>query len=96
MRSQIKVGNPIRIQNTTSGSGNLANSGNSLDTQISYVAPNLSRKTRTIQARASIQSASGQWLPGMFVTVLVPFKSIYGNMVIPKTAIQRIGDQWVV
>lgn len=85
--SRIKVGTLITIQNQM---------GNQLNSKISYVAPALSKETRTLKARAAIRSTTSDWASGMFVTVRVPLESLNGDVVIPKTALQRLGDEWIV
>ena len=62
--------------------------GDLLNTKISYIAPHLSKESRTFLARASILSNQSKWVPGMFVTVLYPLKKMHADIVIPKSAIQ--------
>lgn len=85
--SSAKIGNSILIQNEN---------GDELPAVIDFVAPMLSKSTRTRKARASIQVTNTDWSSGMFVTVLFTSETIAGDIIIPKTALQKIDDKWVV
>jgi cobalt-zinc-cadmium efflux system membrane fusion protein len=85
--SSAKIGSPITIQNEN---------GDQLSTTIDFVSPMLSKSTRTRKARASIRTKNSQWSSGQFVTVLFPLETIKGDIVIPKTALQKMDDKWVV
>jgi cobalt-zinc-cadmium efflux system membrane fusion protein len=85
--SSVKVGTPIIIQNQN---------GDKLSAKIDFVSPMLSKSTRTRKARASIQATGSRWSSGQFVTVLFPLEIIKGDIVIPKSALQKIDDKWVV
>lgn len=87
LMSHVKVGTSMTIKNQN---------GNTLKTKVSYVAPSLSKDTRTQLARTDIRSHNSNWSAGMFVTVLYPLEEVKGDIVIPKTALQRIGDKWAV
>jgi membrane fusion protein, heavy metal efflux system len=87
LSSKVKVGTPITIQNSE---------GKTIKAKVSYVSPVLSKETRTLKARADIRTRSSEWSSGMFVTVYYPLDSVTGTVVVPKSAIQRIGDKWVV
>lgn len=85
--SSVKVGSPITIQNE---------SGDRLSATIDFVSPMLSKNTRTRKARSSIKIKNSQWSSGQFVTVLFPLERIKGDIVIPKSALQKVDDKWVV
>lgn len=85
--SSINVGTPIVIQHEN---------GDRLSTTIDFVSPMLSKTTRTRKARARIRTQSSQWFSGQFVTVLFSVERINGTMVIPKSALQKMNDKWVV
>lgn len=87
LSSKAKVETPITIQNSE---------GKTIKAKVSYVSPALSKETRTLKARADIRTRSSDWSSGMFVTVLYPLDSVKGAVVVPKSAIQRIGDKWAV
>lgn len=63
---------------------------------ISYVSPVVEEETRTALARAVIPNDDGIWRPGLFVTadILVERKPV--EVLVPKTAIERVGGQPVV
>jgi cobalt-zinc-cadmium efflux system membrane fusion protein len=85
--SSVKVGTPIIIQNQK---------GKQLSTKVDFASPMLSKTTRTREARASIREQSSDWTSGMFVNVLFPLDAIKGNIVIPKTALQKVDEDWIV
>jgi cobalt-zinc-cadmium efflux system membrane fusion protein len=63
---------------------------------ISYVAPLVDRETRTALARVVLPNTDGQWRPGLFLDVEVAFASSQAHVIVPKPAVQRIGDDAVV
>lgn len=62
---------------------------------VSYVSPVLDQATRTAIARVVLPNTTGVWRPGLFVTahVLDPQQAA---IVIPRTAVQRMGGAPVV
>jgi len=57
---------------------------------VSYISPTVDQHTRTQIGRIELSNKKNYWKPGMFVDVDVVFLSVAGDIVVPKTAIQRI------
>lgn len=83
----VKKGDTVILQNKF---------GDTLKTKVSYVSPSLSTTTRTRQARANIETNSTKWSAGTFIRVLYPYQTSKGDIVIPKTALQKIDNKWAV
>lgn len=83
----VKAGDAITIRNM---------SGDKLSTHIDFMSPVQSTSTRTRRARASITASTSQWVSGMFVSVFVPLEKIKSDIVIPKSALHKQHDQWIV
>lgn len=62
---------------------------------IAYVSPILAQATRTATARVVLANADGRWRPGLFVTAQV-LDTVSAPVVLPRTALQRIGDDTLV
>jgi membrane fusion protein, heavy metal efflux system len=84
----IKIGQKTVVQLTN---GELSENG-----VVSYVSPTIDAHTRTQLGRVVLSNDYQIWKPGMFVDVFVTIKSIYGSIVVPKTAIQKIENKTVV
>jgi cobalt-zinc-cadmium efflux system membrane fusion protein len=63
---------------------------------IAYVSPVVDEKTRTATARVVLSNSSGEWRPGLFVTAEMAIEEESAAIVVPKPAIQRIGEDQVV
>jgi len=63
---------------------------------ISYIGPLVGEKTRTATARVVLPNPDGRWKPGLFVNAMVTVSYVNADIVIPGSAIQRIGDKPVV
>jgi len=63
---------------------------------ISYVSPVVDRETRTAVARVVLANKEGMWRPGLFLDVLISFDTGHGAVVVPKSAVQRIGEETVM
>ncbi len=73
--------------------------GGSLDRAegiISFVAPIVDEKTRTALARVVLPNPDGKWRPGLFVSAEIAIETESAVPVVPKSAIQRIGEEPVV
>ena len=68
----------------------------SIPSTIRYIDPQLNRETRPAKVRAEVQNASGQLRLGMYAQLHIDTAGVDAVPVIPKTAIQIIGDQPVV
>jgi len=69
--------------------------GLTLHGRVSYIDPRVDAQTRTAKARVEVPNADGHLRLGMYVTVnfTTPGASV---MVVPRSAIQAIGDRQVV
>lgn len=67
-----------------------------VETEIGYVRPILGENTRAAVARAVLPNPRGAWQPGLFVTAHVTVDESRFPVVIPDTAIQRVGGEPVV
>ncbi len=63
---------------------------------IAYVAPVVDEKTRTAQARVVLSNADGRLRPGLFVNAEISVGQEVASVVIPKSAVQRMGEKSVV
>ncbi len=63
---------------------------------IEYVAPVLDERTRTAQARVVLSNPNGELRPGLFVNAEIPIGQEGTPVVIPKSAVQRMGEEPVV
>ncbi len=63
---------------------------------IDYISPIVDEVTRTAKARVILPNPKGIWKPGLFVTGRVITKKVKVNILVPKTALQTMGDQTVV
>jgi cobalt-zinc-cadmium efflux system membrane fusion protein len=64
--------------------------------RIAYVTPIVDEHTRTATARVVLPNKERSWRPGMFVTALVKVEETEVPLVVPKTALHRLGNQQVV
>lgn len=60
---------------------------------ISYLGPVVGEETRTALARIIISNEEGKWRPGLFINAKVAVDEIESDLVVPKSAIQKINDQ---
>ncbi|MBN1345500.1 MAG: efflux RND transporter periplasmic adaptor subunit [Phycisphaerae bacterium] len=87
------------LAQVTKGRGVLvAASGEALTMEgaVGYVSPVVDEKTRTTLARVVLANPEGRWRPGMFVKARMTVGRGEAGVVVPKTAVQRIGDKAVV
>lgn len=70
--------------------------GLSVPGSISYIDPQLSRETRTARLRVEIPNTQGQLRLGMYAQMRIDAVGDRVGPVIPKTAVQSIGDRTVV
>jgi membrane fusion protein, heavy metal efflux system len=64
--------------------------------RISYIDPQVSPETRTAKARIELPNSSGELRLGMYVDVVVTDSDMTSAIVIPKSAVQNVGDRTVV
>jgi multidrug efflux pump subunit AcrA (membrane-fusion protein) len=86
--SHVRKGQLIRI--TTPGQMTSA------EGKISFVAPTIDAKTRTALARVVLPNPQGTWRPGLFVTAELSIGQESTSVVVPKTAVQQIGETPVI
>ncbi len=60
---------------------------------ISYISPLVEETTRTAFARVVLSNAEGIWRPGLFVTGRIKIDNIEVPLIVPRTALQRIGER---
>ena len=84
----VEVGQKARISITS----NLL----SAEGIISYIGPLVGEKTRTGTARVVLPNPDGRWKPGLFVNAMVTVSVVNADIVIPRSAIQTIGNKPVV
>ncbi|MCZ6572969.1 MAG: efflux RND transporter periplasmic adaptor subunit [Planctomycetota bacterium] len=63
---------------------------------VAYVAPLVEEVSRTAVARVVLENPDGRWRPGLFVTVHVDAGSFEAAVVVPRTAVQTLGQRQVV
>ncbi len=63
---------------------------------ISMISPIVDPGTRTTLARIVLPNPQGIWRPGMFVTAQITVEHKDTSIVVPKDAVQTIGEQAVV
>jgi len=66
------------------------------DGTIAYMAPVVDQQTRTALARVVLPNTDGNWRPGLFVNAEVAIGAQNASVVVPKSAIQRMGEGPVV
>ncbi len=64
--------------------------------KISYVGPVVGEETRTALARIVIPNKEGKWRPGLFINAKIAVGEIESDLIVPKSAIQKIKDQDVL
>ncbi len=84
----VHTGQLVRI--TPSGSLDRA------EGTIFFLAPIVDEKTRTALARVVLPNPDGEWRPGLFVSAEIAIETESTVPVVPKSAIQRIGQEPVV
>lgn len=63
---------------------------------VDYVAPLIDESSRTALARVVLENPTGQWRPGLFVTVHVDTGAVEAPIVVPRTSVQMLGEKYVV
>jgi cobalt-zinc-cadmium efflux system membrane fusion protein len=86
--SRVSVGATVII--TTS-----AYPGHQLQGHISYIDPQVSGATRTARIRVEVSNTQGELRLGMYATVLVQTAAAATAILIPRTAVQQVGDRQV-
>jgi len=87
--ARVRVGSPAAV--TTSAYPDLVLQG-----RVSYIDPQVKPDTRTAQARVEVANSRGELRLGMFADVQVTDPAAAAAAVIPRSAIQNVGDRQVV
>lgn len=87
--SRVRIGSPATV--TTAAYPDLALQG-----RISYIDPQVSPETRTAKVRVEVPNARNELRLGMLAEVLVGRSGQGSVAVIPRTAVQNVGDRHVV
>ncbi|HEY6806088.1 MAG TPA: efflux RND transporter periplasmic adaptor subunit [Pyrinomonadaceae bacterium] len=88
----LRVGTPAEVRSAAVGGGALAG-------RVNYIDPRLNEETRTGRVRVELANPGQRLKSGMFVEVGFQAGTGSGSgeeLVIPSTAVQRIGDRMVV
>jgi cobalt-zinc-cadmium efflux system membrane fusion protein len=90
--NNLRIGTPAEVRSSAVGGGAIAG-------RINYIDPRLNEETRTGRVRVELANPGERLKSGMFVEV--GFQAGTGvatgeELVIPSTAVQRIGDRMVV
>jgi len=64
--------------------------------EISYIGPLVGEQTRTVLARAVLPNSGGNLRPGLFVTGTITVKSVPVPLLVPKSALQAVGEREAV
>jgi RND family efflux transporter MFP subunit len=70
--------------------------GLTLRGRVSYIAPQVEPQTRTAKVRVEVPNPEGRLRLGMYVTMAFTTRGGARQVVVPNTAIQAIGDRYVV
>lgn len=87
--ARVSVGNAATV--TTA-----AYPGSSLRGRIEYIDPQVNPETRTARVRVEVPNPRGELRPGMYADVTVTGAAGASAPVVPRSAIQHIGDRTVV
>lgn len=74
----------------------IASGGHTERGTISYVRPIVGEDTRTALARVVLPNPDGRWKPGMFVNGSIAIDATDVPVVVPKSALQTIGEETVI
>lgn len=61
--------------------------------RLTFIAPLVGKETRTAIGRATLSNPDGQWRPGLFVKARIKAGEKHIPLMVPKKAIQRIGEE---
>ena len=85
--SAVKEGLPVII---------MADDGRELACELSYISPVIDEESRTVLARAELWNPDRMWRPGVFVSGRIAVDKAPVEILIPKTAVQTLGEETVV
>ncbi len=82
----LKVGQKVTLINKATGYRTHA--------KLDYISPLVNPETRTIQARAQLDNAQGQWRPGQYLTAQLPSgEPVVDTLAVPVEAVQYLNEQ---
>lgn len=87
--SRVRVGSPAAVTTT-------AYPDRVLNGRVTYIDPQVSAETRTAKLRVEIPNPRHELRLGMYADVLISSGSAPAVPVIPRTAVQNVGDRQVV
>lgn len=64
--------------------------------RVEYIADLVEEKTRTIEVRVAVPNPDAKLKPGMFATARLQTKSAVDAIVVPRDAVQKIGNESVL
>lgn len=70
--------------------------GLSLRGKVSYIDPQVNTESRTAKIRIEVPNVRGELRLGMFVDVVVATGNLASMLLIPRSAVQNVGDRTVV
>jgi RND family efflux transporter MFP subunit len=87
---RVQIGSPASVTTT-------AEPGVALSGSVSYIDPQIATATRTARLRVEVPNRGGRLRLGMYADVILrPVNASAAVPVIPRTAVQQIGDRTVV
>lgn len=87
-RAKVRVGQTVRVKS--------ADTGQSADGKVVYVAPFGTSSNQTLTARVQIDNADGKWPPGLYVTAEVTLASAAVPLAVSTDALQTWEERTVV
>jgi len=82
--ASVRVGQSVTV--SSGGGGDAAGA-------IDYVSAVVDEATRTATARVVLENPERRWQPGLFVTGRLQVEKITVGVLVPKTALQTVGEQ---
>lgn len=87
--AKVRVGDPVEVAIPSAGAV-------SIPGRVAYIDPQVSLETRTARVRVEIPNPGGAIRLGAFAELRLKGPVAAGGLLVPRTAIQRVGDQTVV
>lgn len=87
--ANVRVGQPVGVAIASIGAASIAG-------RVAYIDPQINLQTRTARVRVEIPNPGGAALLGAFAELRLEGATAGAGTLVPRTAIQRVGDQAVV
>jgi cobalt-zinc-cadmium efflux system membrane fusion protein len=87
--ARVRVGSPAMV--TTQAYPDVVLRG-----RVSYIDPQVSSETRTARVRVEVPNRRGQLRLGMYADVLLGQDAVASTPMVPRSAVQHVGDRTVV